>query len=183
MLTRNASLWILDHLQPDFILNGHDHVGCDVTHLQTLDGSTGQLNWTASDTEDAVGQQQHSRSSSEPLTVERSVREVTQRSMMAEYGGYSGLFEVRVDRSLQGPRGVPIATEETMEALGSAESAHGPALAFHYTPCAFYNDVSVWTVLVLDCIAVGLWAIYGLYWLIVRLQRQTTRLEEKQKLQ
>ena len=79
------------------ILTGHDHTGCDVVHYvkpraedmendeQSSDGKAPNWAW------DAV----RYHPSSTPGTP--SIREVTLRSMMGEYGGYAGLLSVWFD--------------------------------------------------------------------------------------
>ncbi|CCH43108.1 putative membrane protein [Wickerhamomyces ciferrii] len=59
--------------EPGIILTGHDHEGCETYYNKN---STGQY-WTASKTKD---------------TNDVSIKEVTVRAMMGEYGGNSGLM-------------------------------------------------------------------------------------------
>ncbi|KAG0217239.1 hypothetical protein BGX33_011117 [Mortierella sp. NVP41] len=165
MLTPNTTQWILSNLRPDFVLNGHDHYGCDVIHTLNHDQDT----WTASATDLSTittteQQQQH------------KVREVTQRSMMAEFGGYSGLFEIKVTSH-------PITSTSTTTALSEDD------LEFHYTACGFFNDVQVWIVIITDLVVVLLWSLLGLIHLIFSSSsaqsRKKTPLQlssEKQKL-
>ncbi|KAJ5234921.1 uncharacterized protein N7469_004089 [Penicillium citrinum] len=83
------------------ILTGHDHTGCDVVHY---------VNQTASGREDKKQEQgasdensqswkwaarQYSESNDQPGTP--SIREVTLRSMMGEFGGNAGLLSVWFD--------------------------------------------------------------------------------------
>ncbi|KAG0263456.1 hypothetical protein BG011_008749 [Mortierella polycephala] len=135
MLTPNTTNWILDYLKPDFILNGHDHFGCDVTHVQELNEHGDEVVWkayaTASPSLDAVPEKQGDRRA--------WVREVTQRSMMAEYAGYSGLFEIR-------------RTSQSSE----------PELEFHYRACGFFTDLQVWAMIVTDLIVAGVWCVIAL---------------------
>ncbi|KAG9296874.1 hypothetical protein G9A89_006829 [Geosiphon pyriformis] len=71
-LSLNASEFILTRLRPRFIFAGHDHEGCDVTHVvRVINEETGKVE------------------------QEFVVREVTVRSMMGAYGGNAGLFEIR----------------------------------------------------------------------------------------
>ncbi|KAG0335756.1 hypothetical protein BG000_007257 [Podila horticola] len=162
MLTPNTTSWILNNLQPDFVLNGHDHEGCDILHVATTDSDDNDVSWTAYST---LAFPQTSRYIHE--SIHKTVREITQRSMMAEFGGYSGLFEVRV--------GKPIVAGE-----GGNEG-----LEFSYEPCAFYRDLPVWVVVVTDLIVVGAWgcvgAVRGLahVWNVAR--QRTTRPSVKEK--
>ncbi|KAG0269442.1 hypothetical protein BGZ95_002074 [Linnemannia exigua] len=80
----------------------------------------------------------------------QKVREVTQRSMMAEFGGYSGLFEIKT----------PTTTTTT------TTSENNDDLEFHYTACGFFNDLQVWTVIITDIIVALLWCLLGLVYLI-----------------
>ncbi|KAF9933737.1 hypothetical protein FBU30_004538 [Linnemannia zychae] len=161
MLTPNTTQWILNHLQPDFILNGHDHFGCDVTHTLHF----GQTAWTASLTSDPSSstlsptpwpthdhgkQQENYNRHHHHQTVARKVREVTQRSMMAEFSGYSGLFEIKAPSM-----STPSSSKQTQELL-----------EFHYTACGFFNDLQVWIIIVTDLVVIILWSLYGLLHLI-----------------
>ncbi|KAG0044752.1 hypothetical protein BGZ83_009974 [Gryganskiella cystojenkinii] len=138
MLTPNSTFWILNHLQPDFVLNGHDHFGCDVTHTPSSDQGDGQYIWTAQRTSEVLAKSPESKEQHrEP------VREVTQRSMMAEFGGYSGLFEIKVNKGRDGIEASSTATE------------------FHYTSCGFSKDLQVWIVIVVDLIVAGCWSVYA----------------------
>ncbi|KAF8950943.1 hypothetical protein BGZ46_004246 [Entomortierella lignicola] len=132
MLTPNTTTWILENLKPDFVLNGHDHFGCDVVHIRSSDQESGQDSWVAHSTSEFLDE----KINQQGLV---SVREVTQRSMMAEFGGYSGLFEIRV-------------TEENPDKI-----------EFHYSACGFYKDLYVWIVIVTAIIAVVVWVLIGLY--------------------
>ncbi|TKX23239.1 TED1-like protein [Elsinoe australis] len=103
-LTESSSRSILDGLYEfegsfataGMILNGHDHEGCDVIHARgaVSDGldnvTTSSIgDWTSLRREDA--QKAKVRS-------DRSVREVTVRSMMGAYGGNSGLVSGWFDK-------------------------------------------------------------------------------------
>ncbi|KAF9438238.1 hypothetical protein BGZ76_009069 [Entomortierella beljakovae] len=144
MLTPNATTWILNNLKPEFILNGHDHFGCDVVHVQSQVEETGQHSWVAQST---------SNFDTENSTSDGQiyVREVTQRSMMAEYRGYSGLFEVRIPNS-------------------ASDKIH-----FNYTACAFYNDVQVWIVIITDIIVISICVIISLYKIFSSVINQKTK--------
>lgn len=152
MLTPNTTQWILNTLRPDFVLNGHDHYGCDVVH--TLEH--GQDTWVASATD--LSLPVSSGSSQEEGQRAKSVREVTQRSMMAEFGGYSGLFEIKIPSTSSSS----YASDNNNSNSNSSEDE----LEFHYTACGFFNDLQVWTVIVTDLIVVILWALFGLAHLI-----------------
>ncbi|KAF9273757.1 hypothetical protein BGZ68_001238 [Mortierella alpina] len=206
MLTPNTTNWILNHLKPDFVLNGHDHYGCDVTHIRVVadpdppqDDHTASL-WVAYDTA--------SLSQPDLLTSHKKkptrVREITQRSMMAEFGGYSGLFEIRRssskanhnnededkgEKEAETGTGTESGTETRLEEPGTAAE-----LEFHYTACGFYTDVTVWTVIIIDLVVAAAWSLLGLALTLrplwsSRLQRQRLRydkigdsLDKKQKL-
>lgn len=90
------------------ILTGHDHTGCDVVHsiqkqppqppVENIEGSfpgeaeSGQPSWTWNTTRyDPSGPQD----SSSP-----SIREITLRSMMGEYGGNAGLLSLWFDTAV-----------------------------------------------------------------------------------
>ncbi|KAF9908536.1 hypothetical protein BX616_000105 [Lobosporangium transversale] len=143
MLTPNTTNWILNNIKPDFVLNGHDHFGCDVTHVrqkmqleqEQREQQHGDFEWKAFTTSSLP------KSKSEQVRV----REITQRSLMAEYGGYSGLFEAKILSS-------------TMDG-----SENHQDIEFHYTPCPFYTDIHVWVVIVTDLILVAIWSAVALY--------------------
>ncbi|KAF9362963.1 hypothetical protein BGX34_005178 [Mortierella sp. NVP85] len=151
MLSPNSSHWILDHLRPDFVLNGHDHFGCDVTHVKDrVEPQDDQPNEFPTE----VAWKTYATSSlpmqdAEKRRGQSAVREITQRSMMAEYGGYSGLLEARVVAS------------PMRESHGQDQGP--PEVEFHYTACAFYRDLLVWVVIVVDAIVIGAWALVVLY--------------------
>ncbi|KAF9430898.1 hypothetical protein BGZ94_002396 [Podila epigama] len=154
MLTPNTTTWILNNLKPDFVLNGHDHEGCDNVHVASTgpsnEGSQEKVTWTAYSTSALP-----TALKTHDGKIQKIVREVTQRSMMAEFGGYSGLFEIRVEQSSSSNNG--------------QEKEPEPGLEFSYQPCAFYNDLQIWIVIVTDVIVVIVWAIVGLAWTISHL--------------
>ncbi|KAI1295702.1 hypothetical protein EDD11_007852 [Mortierella claussenii] len=152
MLTPNTTNWILDNIKPDFVLNGHDHHGCDVIHVLEKEGSFSSTPVAATSVNNNDGDAKGSMaawkayaasSTQHPPSLEKkhTIREITQRSMMAEFGGYSGLFEARIQESSQ--------DEDKIE--------------FHYTVCGFYTDLQVWIVLVIDLIVVVAWILTALY--------------------
>lgn len=159
MLTPNTTQWILNTLRPDFVLNGHDHYGCDVVH--TL--HRGQDTWIASATDLSLPVSGSSQEEQQQEEVKeqrqrhrvRRVREVTQRSMMAEFGGYSGLFEIKI----------PSTSSSSSDNSNNSNSSEDE-LEFHYTACGFFNDLQVWIVIVTDLVVVILWALFGLVHLI-----------------
>jgi hypothetical protein len=73
--------------------------------------------------------------------------------MMAEFGGYSGLLEARV---------VPSPMRES-----HGQEQGPPEVEFHYTTCAFYRDLLVWVVIVVDAIVIGAWALVVLYKMVM----------------
>ncbi|KAF9361987.1 hypothetical protein BGX26_008159 [Mortierella sp. AD094] len=137
MLTPNSTAWILDNIKPDFVLNGHDHYGCDVVHVRSRDEETGEFSWKARSTSELlsglVAKAQEHEQIDRQETI--SIREVTQRSMMAEFGGYAGLFEARISET------------------------NSDRIEFHYSACGFYNDVQVWIVIVTVTIVVSVWVL------------------------
>ncbi|KAL4890827.1 hypothetical protein BDV59DRAFT_78617 [Aspergillus ambiguus] len=80
------------------ILTGHDHTGCDVVHY---------VDRAATEESDASGEgeartwrwnaRRYGEPSEESQPRAPSIREVTLRSMMGEYGGYAGLLSVWFD--------------------------------------------------------------------------------------
>ncbi|KAF9143411.1 hypothetical protein BGX30_000477 [Mortierella sp. GBA39] len=161
MLTPNTTQWILNTLRPDFVLNGHDHYGCDVVH--TL--HHGQDTWIASATDLSLpvsgsSQAEHQQEEvKEQRQQARRVREVTQRSMMAEFGGYSGLFEIKI------PSTSSSSSSDNSNNNNNNDMSEDE-LEFHYTACGFFNDVQVWIVIITDLVVVILWALFGLLRLI-----------------
>ncbi|KAF9982567.1 hypothetical protein BGZ65_002722 [Modicella reniformis] len=157
MLSPNTTQWILDHLNPDFVLNGHDHFGCDVTHVKDWNGEQRQQQQQQNDTQN----EESSRvaiwkvypttklpfQSTGTRPKQNMVREITQRSMMAEFGGYAGLLEARVIQS----------------DLKFAHEQDSFELEFHYSACGFYIDLLVWIVVVTDAIVTGAWVLVALY--------------------
>ncbi|KAF9400635.1 hypothetical protein BGX21_003826 [Mortierella sp. AD011] len=137
MLTPNSTTWILNNIKPDFVLNGHDHYGCDIVHVRSRDEGTGELSWMAHSTSELSSgletkAQEHDQIDRQDKI---SIREVTQRSMMAEFGGYAGLFEARISET------------------------NPDRIEFHYSACGFYNDLQVWIMIVTIAIVVGAWVL------------------------
>ncbi|KAG0293093.1 hypothetical protein BGZ97_005417 [Linnemannia gamsii] len=147
MLTPNTTQWILNTLRPDFVLNGHDHYGCDVIHTFHHDQDTWIASATdlSSPTQPLQEVQREEEETKEQIQPARRVREITQRSMMAEFGGYSGLFEIKT----------PVNGHEEKD------------LEFRYTACGFFNDLQVWIVIITDLVVVILWLLFGLVHLII----------------
>ncbi|KAF9573213.1 hypothetical protein EC968_008851 [Mortierella alpina] len=161
MLTPNTTSWLLNHLRPDFVLNGHDHYGCDVTHIRVVEEQDQQDHatslWVAYDTA--------SLSQQDLASNPARVREITQRSMMAEFGGYSGLFEIRRSSKDSHYQDAGSGTETTARSESGTESDldTGTAeLEFHYTACGFYTDITVWTVIITDLVVAAAWSLLGL---------------------
>ncbi|CAG8761670.1 11844_t:CDS:2, partial [Gigaspora margarita] len=92
-LSKNASEFILTKLKPKFIFAGHDHEGCDITHIVRIndDDNHSLEAYRTSDFEirkdELIGQY-----NSEKIWV---VREITVRSVMGGYEGNAGLFEIK----------------------------------------------------------------------------------------
>lgn len=86
------------------ILNGHDHEGCDVVHyIQTktkTESESGSKSEPESDTPD-VDEWTWKATRYNGTTPDRSIREVTLRSMMGEFGGNAGLLSVWFDGEWQ----------------------------------------------------------------------------------
>lgn len=88
------------------ILTGHDHVGCDVVHY--IDRTTNQTDREETDVDDKDQDQPKSwswaarRFDGPPIEADNtpSIREVTLRSMMGEFGGNAGLLSVWFDAEL-----------------------------------------------------------------------------------
>ncbi|KAG2411848.1 hypothetical protein HFD88_009404 [Aspergillus terreus] len=86
------------------ILTGHDHTGCDVVHY--VDRTPAEVTETSDEDEEGNEREDEAKSwrwnarrSDEPAPESRtpSIREVTLRSMMGEYGGYAGLLSLWFD--------------------------------------------------------------------------------------
>lgn len=78
------------------ILTGHDHTGCDVVHY---------VSYNETETETEEGWQWAARRYNGSNLKERetpSIREVTLRSMMGEFGGNAGLLSIWFDAKLGG---------------------------------------------------------------------------------
>ncbi|KAF9998155.1 hypothetical protein BGZ80_000173 [Entomortierella chlamydospora] len=137
MLTPNSTTWILNNIKPDFVLNGHDHYGCDIVHVRSWDEGTGEFSWMAYSTSELPSELETKAHEHEQIDRQDkiSIREVTQRSMMAEFGGYAGLFEARISET------------------------NPDRIEFHYSACGFYNDLQVWIMIVTIAIVVGAWVL------------------------
>lgn len=82
------------------ILTGHDHTGCDVVHFVDRNETQKVEEGSADDKPDwSWNARRYSRSSasSDPNNDSPSVREVTLRSMMGEFGGNAGLLSLWFD--------------------------------------------------------------------------------------
>ncbi|KAF9884027.1 hypothetical protein FE257_002365 [Aspergillus nanangensis] len=85
------------------ILTGHDHTGCDVVHY--VERSPAEATGGRPDNATEEPEEEHqpwrweARRFGHPGSAERapSIREVTLRSMMGEYGGYAGLLSLWFD--------------------------------------------------------------------------------------
>ncbi|KAG9072157.1 hypothetical protein KI688_006381 [Linnemannia hyalina] len=176
MLTPNTTQWILNTLRPDFVLNGHDHYGCDVVHTLHHDQDT----WIASATDlslpvsgSSQAEQQQQEEVKEQRQQTRRVREVTQRSMMAEFGGYSGLFEIKI------PSTSSSSSFDNSNNSNNNNNMSEDELEFHYTACGFFNDVQVWVVIITDLVVAILWALFGLLRLITSSLASSGRARKK----
>lgn len=103
---QNASLGGLG--RKGLILTGHDHVGCDVVHY--IDRVVNDVDQDMKEGDDTTQEDQHEQKSwtwsarrfNEPSTEADTptIREVTLRSMMGEFGGNAGLLSVWFDAEL-----------------------------------------------------------------------------------
>lgn len=91
------------------ILTGHDHVGCDIVHY--IDRVTNETDREEKEVDDTTEQGQDQpkswswaarRFNAPPIEADNtpSIREVTLRSMMGEFGGNAGLLSVWFDAEL-----------------------------------------------------------------------------------
>ncbi|CAG8533421.1 6401_t:CDS:2 [Diversispora eburnea] len=98
-LSYNASKFILTKLKPKFIFAGHDHEGCDITHVIHMNND-GDYSLEAYRTFDFEARKKESGY----LDGKRTwvIREITVRSVMGEFGGNAGLFEIHKKRKDNG---------------------------------------------------------------------------------
>ncbi|KAK8113523.1 hypothetical protein PG984_014049 [Apiospora sp. TS-2023a] len=114
------------------LLNGHDHEGCDTWHFmnQTDDKEPGDRTWDVLRWEEAQSQEVPGRAGHPGL------REITVRSMMAQYGGNAGLLSAWFD-------------EETWE------------WKYEFANCALGTQYPWWFVHVTNLIVVIGFLLYG----------------------
>ncbi|KAF0470279.1 hypothetical protein F8M41_025417 [Gigaspora margarita] len=127
-LSKNASEFILTKLKPKFIFAGHDHEGCDITHVVRIndDDNHSLEAYRTSDFEirkdELIGQY-----NSEKIWV---VREITVRSVMGGYEGNAGLFEIKSTITEDGNK----------------------VFNYNYKSCPFVINHVPWVVLIMDII-------------------------------
>ncbi|CAG8584026.1 5951_t:CDS:2, partial [Acaulospora colombiana] len=153
-LSQNASKFILTKLKPKFIFTGHDHEGCDVTHvIRTNEG--GEYSMEAYQTSDFEMRKTEILGVNKGTLEERQldwygsidentwvVREVTVRSVMGEFGGNAGLFEIH----------------RKIKSDGSEE------FEYNYSSCPFVINHIPWVVTVIDIFVILGWLIYKTAW-------------------
>ncbi|CAG8530248.1 1925_t:CDS:2 [Paraglomus occultum] len=125
--TSNATDFILTKLRPRFIFAGHDHRGCDVTYDVTWskEEDKGEPTVKAYRTRDY---RKSERDDDQGDSL--SAREVTLRSVMAEFGGNAGLFEIRYRNG---------------------------AFQYAYQNCPFVTNHIPWIIMILDAILILVW--------------------------
>ncbi|CAH1757075.1 14625_t:CDS:2 [Entrophospora sp. SA101] len=108
-LSQNSSNFILTKLKPRFIFAGHDHEGCDVTHVIRLNDNydsnnnnsdeytieSFRTNIFESKRQEILGRKQDEEYDEDGNLKSWIVREVTVRSMMGGFSGNAGLFEIK----------------------------------------------------------------------------------------
>jgi hypothetical protein len=91
MISESRSLELVASLGPTFVFSGHDHEGCWTTYdIQRKTFTRGLMN--QDHFVDRGGQV------SGKLLSKNFVQHITVRSVMAEYGGFIGLFEINGDQ-------------------------------------------------------------------------------------
>jgi hypothetical protein len=110
--------------RPGIILNGHDHEGCDTWHGLIQN-------------EDQKDDFSHTRFENSSAASRTGLREITQRSMMGEFGGFAGLLSATWRSDVQ-------------------------RWEFQYQACAAGVQHIWWAVHVLDLVVIGLVSLYAL---------------------
>ncbi|CAG8556449.1 10792_t:CDS:2 [Ambispora gerdemannii] len=146
-LSPNASKFILTRLKPHFIFAGHDHEGCDVTHVARVINKETNDHWIES-----YRTENFEPNKNEILSGDGGrefiVREVTVRSTMGEYGGNAGLFEIR-------------RRNKKIDAVTDDEDDE--EFEYHYSSCPFVINHIPWGVFVIDIIVIIGWISRGLF--------------------
>ena len=138
VLSANTTAKLLELLQPVYVFTGHDHEGCRYSH--PLPSA-------------AIGSEPTVEPSSGPATPPRA-REVTVRSVMAEFSGNAELFELG-------------------EGDGAVKYASGP--------CPFFTHVEI-KVLLAVLLASGVGTLAWLGWGLRRVVLHRQRMQRKRKL-
>ncbi|RIA96101.1 hypothetical protein C1645_420212 [Glomus cerebriforme] len=141
-LLQNSSEFILTRLRPKFIFAGHDHEGCDVTHVVRIKENKEYLinHYRTLDFEKEKNQIISGDDYSENGKLKENiwiVREVTVRSVMGAFGGNAGLFEIK----------------RQINKNGSEE------FEYNYSSCPFVINHIPWIVVVTDIIVTLGWII------------------------
>ncbi|CAG8620722.1 3857_t:CDS:2 [Ambispora leptoticha] len=147
-LTPNASKFILTRLKPRFIFAGHDHEGCDVTHVVRVINKETNDYWIESYRTENFEINKNKILSGDDGR-EFIVREVTVRSAMGGYGGNAGLFEIR-------------RRHEKIDAIIDDKDDE-KEFEYHYSSCPFVMNHIPWIVLVIDIIMIIGWILCGLF--------------------
>jgi hypothetical protein len=137
MQSENSSEELLRLLRPRFVFNGHDHHGCSVVHYKNGSVVSIQLPLIIDDS----------------IDIQQTTFEITVRSIMAEFHGSIGLFEIHRHRE-------------------NHYSVHS---------CEFYHHLTVWVGLIIGLLILLLAALYDLLgWygeIIKRRPRRSARLK------
>lgn len=166
-LTLNTSEFILTKLRPKFIFAGHDHEGCDVTHIVRINKNEEYSinHYRTRDFEKEKYQIISKDDYNEDGKLKENVwivREVTVRSMMGAYGGNAGLFEINRLTSEDG-------TEE---------------FEYNYSSCPFVINHVPWIVFITDIVVIFGWTIRCILSSLTALPNRLKNLllfQEKQK--
>ncbi|CAG8577498.1 14779_t:CDS:2 [Acaulospora morrowiae] len=174
-LSQNASRFILTKLKPKFIFAGHDHEGCDVTYvIRTNEGRE--------DSVEAYKTSDFEMRKKEILGVNTSpffddegidwfggvdektwvVREVTVRSVMGEFGGNAGLFEIHRRIGSDGNEGIlfRILSAIHIEYFKSLKRIFiSSGFEYNYSSCPFVVNHIPWIVAVIDIVIILGWVI------------------------
>ncbi|RHZ86240.1 hypothetical protein Glove_53g92 [Diversispora epigaea] len=138
-LSYNASKFILTKLKPKFIFAGHDHEGCDITHVIHMNDD-GEYSLKAYRTFDFEARKKEFDYSDGDKTW--IIREITVRSVMGEFGGNAGLFEIHKKTKDDG--------NEEFE--------------YNYSSCPFVINHIPWVIIITDIILLLGFVIYKLFW-------------------
>ncbi|CAI2188827.1 459_t:CDS:2, partial [Funneliformis geosporum] len=166
-LSQNSSEFILTKLRPKFIFAGHDHEGCDVTHIVRINKNEEYSinHYRTRDFEKEKYQIISKDDYYEDGKLKENVwivREVTVRSVMGAYGGNAGLFEIN-----------RLTSED-----GSEE------FEYNYSSCPFVINHVPWILFITDIIVLSGWTIRFILSSLTALPNRLKNLllfQEKQK--